>query len=388
MTAPGAVQGAPGPASFGLAGAAGREAIARSGRRTWRFGDFAVLAAFLVVAAAAPFVVSGSQLAVANRILIFAIMGVGWNVMAGFGGMFSFGHAAYFGVGAYSTAYCVVVLGLAPWLGMALGMALAALFGVGMSYLALRYRLTGAYYTMSTFAFAEALRLFTQGSEPLRRTVGFAVPVRQGSSLAHFQFPAGSPWYYWVGLGLLGLCLAATITFVRSRAGRFTQAARDDELAAAACGINVLRHKLWAVALSAAVTSVAGGYYLQYYMFIDPQIAFGAQVSNDAIITAVVGGTGTIWGPVIGAIVMAPLSDLVAGFLRHPPESLAWLAGHGGLDIIVYAVILILVVMALPKGIAGSWKACRERRSGNGARMGGRLATRLLSALGRRNGDS
>lgn len=324
--------------------------------------DYVLLLALLVVGAALPFFLTPSHMAIANRVLIFAIMGVGWNVMAGFGGMFSFGHAAYFGIGAYATSYCVVVLGISPWVGLLLGMVLAAAAGVGISYLALRYKLTGAYYTMSTFAFAEALRLFVQGSEPLHRTVGFTIPVQQGSSFAGFQFPAGSPWYYWIGLLLLVACLLTTIVFVQSRTGRFTLAVRDDDVAAAALGIDVLRHKLVAVAISAAITSVAGMFYVQYYMFVDPSIAFGAHTSNDAIITAVVGGTGTIWGPVVGAVVMAPLSDLVAGFLRNPPPALDWLAGHGGLDIILYAVILVLVVTLLPKGIVGTIVSRRRKQ--------------------------
>lgn len=324
--------------------------------------DHLLLGLLVVIGAALPFFVTTSQMAIANRVLIFAIMGVGWNVMAGFGGMFSFGHAAYFGIGAYSTAYCVVTLGLSPWIGLVIGMVLAAAAGVGISYLALRYKLTGAYYTMSTFAFAEAVRLFVQGSEPLRRTVGFSIPVQQGSSFAGFQFPAGSPWYWWIGVLLLALCLLVTILFVHSRPGRFTLAVRDDDQAAAALGIDVLRHKLVAVAISAAITSVAGMFYVQYYMFVDPSIAFGAHTSNDAIITAVVGGTGTIWGPVVGAVIMAPLSDLVSGFLRNPPPAFDWLAGQSGLDIIVYAVILILVVTLLPRGIVGTLVARRRKQ--------------------------
>lgn len=316
--------------------------------------DYYALAAFVLLAATLPFFLTATHMAIANRVLIFAIMGVGWNIMAGFGGMFSFGHAAFFGVGAYATAFSVATLKTGPWVGLLIGVVLAVAAGVGISYLALRYKLTGAYYTMSTFAFAEALRLFVQGSEPLKKTVGITIPVKAGQSFADFQFSAGSPWYYWIGLALLGLCLLASIAFLNSRHGRFTLAVRDNDLAAAALGINVLRYKLQTVALSAAITAVAGTFYVQYYMFIDPHLAFGASVSNDAIITAVVGGTGTIWGPVIGAVVMAPLSYLVAGWLRHPPAGFEWLSGQGGLDIVLYAVILIAVVTLLPKGIYGT----------------------------------
>ncbi|MCM6764049.1 branched-chain amino acid ABC transporter permease [Rathayibacter sp. ZW T2_19] len=316
--------------------------------------DYLVLAAVLIVGAALPFVLPTAELTIAVRVLIFALMGIGWNIMSGFGGMFSFGHAAYFGIGAYTTAYFVAELGLSPWLGLLAGMAIAVVAALGISYLALRYKLTGAYYAMSTFAFAEALRLFVTGNETLRRTVGFTVPVLPEQSLGMFQFSAGSPYYFWIGLLMVGIALAVSIVFVRSRTGRFTMAVRDDDMAAAALGVNVLRYKLTAVAISAAVTASAGMLYLQFTMFIDPDLAFGASVSNNAIITAVVGGAGTLWGPLIGAVVMAPLSDLVAAFLRNPPAPFEFLAGHGGLDVLLYAVILIAVVILLPKGIWGT----------------------------------
>jgi branched-chain amino acid transport system permease protein len=318
--------------------------------------QYLALAGVVVVGAALPFVLGPAELAVAMRVVIFAIMGLGWNIMSGFGGMFSFGHAAYFGIGAYVTSVLLVDYGVSPWIGLLVGMAIAAASGVGISYLALRYKLTGAYYALSTFAFAEMLRLFVMGNEGLNRTVGFTVPVLREESWGMFQFRAGSPIYFWIGIVMLAAALFVTIRFLHSRTGRFTLAARDDDMAAAATGIDVLRVKLTTVAISAAVTAMAGTLYVQYYMFIDPELAFGATVSNNAIITAVVGGVGTVWGPLVGAIVMAPLSDIVAHLLRHPPEWLAFLQGNGGLDIVIYAVILIVCVLALPKGIVGSIK--------------------------------
>ncbi|WP_114587554.1 branched-chain amino acid ABC transporter permease [Microbacterium arborescens] len=320
------------------------------------FRHYVALGVLAVVGIVLPFVLPAAELAVAMRVLIFALMGIGWNMMSGFGGMFSFGHAAYFGIGSYVTAVLLVDFGVSPWIGLIAGMALAAAAAVGISFLALRYKLTGAYYALSTFAFAEMLRLFVVGNDALNRTVGFTVPVLRGDDWAMFQFPVGSPNYWWIGVGMVVLALVVVIEFLRRRTGRFTLASRDDDLAAAAIGVNVLRYKLTTVALSAAITAAAGTLYLQYYMFIDPELAFGAHVSNNAIITAVVGGVATVWGPVIGAVVMAPLSDAVAAFLRHPPEALSFLQGHGGLDILIYAVILIACVLLLPKGVYGTVK--------------------------------
>ncbi|MFG6444445.1 branched-chain amino acid ABC transporter permease [Microbacterium sp. P07] len=325
----------------------------------WQFVTLAVVAA---VGVALPFILPPAEMAIAMRVVIFAIMGIGWNMMSGFGGMFSFGHAAYFGIGAYVTAILLVDFGLSPWIGLVAGMVVAAAAGVGISYLALRYKLTGAYYALSTFAFAEMLRLFVVGNDALNGTIGFTLPVLRGDDWAMFQFPAGSPYYFWIGIGMLVAALAVVILFLRSRTGRFTQASRDDDLAAAAIGVDVLRYKLTTVAISAAITAAAGTLYLQYYMFVDPELAFGANVSNNAIITAVVGGVATVWGPLVGAIVVAPLSDIVAAFLRHPPEWLSFIEGHGGLDILIYAIILIACVLLLPRGIYGTIKHWAEKK--------------------------
>jgi branched-chain amino acid transport system permease protein len=324
--------------------------------RSPTFWHYITLAVVVAVGVAMPFILPPAELAVAMRVVIFALMGIGWNMMSGFGGMFSFGHAAYFGIGAYVTAVLLIDFGISPWIGLIAGMLVAAGAGVGISYLALRYKLTGAYYALSTFAFAEMLRLFAVGNEFLNGTVGFTVPVLRGENWAMFQFPVGSPIYFWIGIGMLALALVVTIQFLRSRTGRFTLASRDDDMAASAVGVNVLRYKLTTVAISAAITAMAGTLYLQYYMFIDPELAFGANVSNNAIITAVVGGVATVWGPVVGAVIMAPLSDLVAGALRNPPEWLSFIEGQGGLDILIYAVILILCVLLLPRGIYGTIK--------------------------------
>lgn len=323
--------------------------------------NWCLLGLVAIVGGILPFILAPAELSIATRVIIFALMGIGWNMMSGYGGMFSFGHAAYFGIGAYTTAFLLVDVGITPWLGMLAGMLVAAAAAVGISFLALRYKVKGAYYALSTFAFAEMLRLFVMGNEGLNRTIGYTVPVVQGDNWGMFQFPAESPNYFWIGTAMLIIALIISMLYLRSRSGRFTIASRDDDMAAAAIGIPVLRHKLTVSAISAAITAAAGTLYLQFFMFIDPEIAFGHAVSNNAIITAVVGGVGMLWGPVVGAIIVAPLSDLVAAILRNPPEWLAFLSGQSGLDIVIYAVILIACVLLLPKGIVGTIVSRRRR---------------------------
>ncbi|GAB4071428.1 branched-chain amino acid ABC transporter permease [Angustibacter speluncae] len=317
-----------------------------------------VAAVLAVVLAPLPLVLPDASEAVAVRILVFAIMAIGWNVMSGFGGLFSFGHAAYFGIGAYVSVWLLVEKDVSPWIGMVGGVVGASLFALLLGFLTLRYKLKGAYFALSTFAFAEILRLLATNSDLVNRAVGYNVPIRPESSLAYLQFPPGSPMYFWVALALTVAALAVSILFLRSRAGRFTVAVRDDEEAAAAVGIPVMRTKLTAMALSAAITSVAGTFYVQYYFFVDPDTAFGSSVSIQAILPAVIGGVGTIWGPVIGAVILGPLNDVTATLLRNPPEFLDFLQGRAGLDVVMYAILLIVIVLVLPQGVYG---ALRER---------------------------
>ncbi len=327
----------------------------KDSRRTRAYVALAVVA---VVLAVLPFAMSERAESVAVRTLIFAIMAVGWNLMSGYGGMFSFGHAAFFGIGAYTDAYLLVEHGISPWLAMLVGAVLSAFTGVVIAYLCLRYRLAGAYFALATFAFAQMFLLVVQNFDFLRKTEGFNVPLLPQESWAMLQFDQGSVYYYWIPLAVLVLALAGTIAFVNSRAGQYAQAIRDDETAAASLAINVLRYRLVTVALSCALTSVAGAYYTQYYFFVGPEQAFGSSVSIQAIIPVVIGGIGTIWGPVVGALVVGPLSEAITSVLRDPPSALGFLQGVTGLDVAVYAVLLIVIVLFMPKGIYGS---LRER---------------------------
>jgi branched-chain amino acid transport system permease protein len=326
--------------------------------------QLAVLGLLVAVLIPVPLVLPAAQQAVAVRVLLFALMAVGWNLMSGFGGMFSFGHAAYFGIGAYTGVWLLVERDVSPWLGMLAGAALAAGFGVLIGFLALRYRLRGAYFALATFAVAEMLRLLATSSDVVNRAVGYNVPLLDGTSWSMLQFPAGSPNYFWAGLGLVAAAVAISLLYLRSRVGQCTLASRDDELAAASVGVPVMRYRLTTIALSAAITSVAGVFYVQYYLYVNPDLAFGASVSIQAILPAVIGGVGTVWGPVAGAAILGPLSDVTATLLRQPPEFLSFLAGRGGLDVMLYAALLIVIVLVLPQGVYGAvregWRRWRS----------------------------
>jgi branched-chain amino acid transport system permease protein len=307
-----------------------------------------------VVLALLPLGMSDRVETIAVRTLIFAIMAVAWNLMSGYGGLFSFGHAAFFGIGAYTDAYLVVDHSVSPWIAMIVGALLAAAAGAAIAFLCLRYRLAGAYFALATFAFAMMFLLVVQNLAILHKTEGFNLPILPTYSWKMMQFAQGSRNYYWIPLGILVVALAGTIAFVGSRAGQYAQAIRDDEVAAASLGINALRYRLVTVALSCGLTAVAGAYYTQYYFFVGPDQGFGSGVSIEAMIPAVIGGIGTVWGPVIGALVVGPLAEGITSILRNPPHVLSFLQGLTGLDVAVYAVLLIVIVLFMPKGIYGT----------------------------------
>lgn len=319
---------------------------------------YLLLGVVLAAMAFLPFIVPESALPVVIRTLMYALMAVGWNLMSGYGGMFSFGHAAFFGVGAYTNAYLLTAFGISPWIGMIVGAGLAAGVGVLIAFLCLKYKLSGSYFALATFAFAQMFLLVTLNLDFLNKSEGINIPLLPKESWAMLQFDQGSFNYYWIPLALLGAAVAVSIAFVYSRPGQFAQAIRDDSIAAESLGIKVMKYRLIPVALSCGITAVVGAFYAQYYLFVGPEEAFGLHASTDAIVPAVIGGIGTIWGPLIGAAVVGPLSALVAEFLRNPPPFLDLLQGTIGLDVAIYAILLIVIVLFLPKGIYGT---IRER---------------------------
>jgi branched-chain amino acid transport system permease protein len=316
--------------------------------------DYLVLAAITLVLLVLPQFLAGAQLEVAIRIVLFAMLGTAWNVMAGYAGLFSFGHAAYFGIGAYSAAYLLVEHGWSPWLGMIVGMVLGAAFAVLTGYLSFRYRLTGAYFVLTTFAFAEMLRLVVLNLDVLNAALGYRVPIVRDAGVPDMQFAPGSSAYYYVILFLLVLTLVATIALTRSRSGYYIVAIRDNEEAAASLGLNAMRYKLQAVAFSGALTAAGGTFYFMFLFFIDPPLAFGAGVSVEILLPAIIGGMATLWGPLVGAALLVPLSEFTTALVRDPPSWLGFLQGRSGIALMIFGALLVIIIIFLPKGIYGT----------------------------------
>ena len=272
--------------------------------------------------------------------LIAALAAQGWNILGGIAGQLSFGHAAFFGAGAYASAVLQVRYGVGAWAAAAAGLAAGALVGLGTGFLAFRAGLRGSYFALITLAFAEVLRILANA---LGFTGGAAgLLIRLDPRIANLQF-ADRASFCLVALGCVAAALVLTDAITQSRFGAQLAAVRENEDAARALGIDVLRAKLKAITLSAAITAASGVLYAQYNLFINADLVFGPQVSVAALLAPVVGGVGTVAGPVLGAVAlhaMAELTRLGAGPIP-------------GVDQVLFGVLLVAVIAFAPGGLAG-----------------------------------
>jgi branched-chain amino acid transport system permease protein len=280
-------------------------------------------------------------------ILFFGYLGACWNILGGYGGQFSFGHAAFFGLGAYTSTLLFLHWGVSPWLGMVAGGALAAAFGLFAGYLSFRYGLKGPYFSLVTLAFAEMLRVVAVNWKAVGSSLGLVVPNR-GSAPALFLFADKLPYYY-VILAMAVGAVIVTRMVERARMGYALAAIRENEDAAEAAGVDALSTKLRAMALSSFLTALGGTFYAQYFSYIDPSLTFGPAISIGGLLPAIVGGAGTVAGPLLGSFVLTPISEVTRAVLR----------GRAGADIMLYGLVLILVISFLPNGLMGWIRARR-----------------------------
>ncbi len=271
--------------------------------------DLLVLLGVVAILSILPVALNPFLLSVATGVLIFALAAIGWNVLSGFAGQFSFGHAAFFGLGAYTVAILLTKYSVSPWIGLLAGGVVGGVFGLVVGWVSFRFGLKGAYFALATFAVAELLRITFNNLDYLGAGIGITIPLVHGDDWARMQFSDTREIHYWLILGMLAVAVVATIAIKRSRIGSYMFAVREDEEAAAALGINPLKTKLAAIAISGFITAVAGGYFTLFFLFIDPDVVFGAVVSVAILLRPIVGGIGTIWGPLIGAAVLSCLAS-------------------------------------------------------------------------------
>jgi branched-chain amino acid transport system permease protein len=333
------------------AGAPGSPGSPEAQGSRWTRGSI-LLAIALAIALVFPAFAGAYALSVGTLILYFAYTSQAWNVMMGFAGQLSLGHALYVGLGAYAAGALYFHFGIGPWAGLPLAIVVAAAAGVAIGVLAFRFGVSGVYFALLTIAFAEFTRI---GFDHLQWTGGpggmfLKVEQRDAVDLIHFRGPPAL--YYYAMLALAAGALALCARLLESRAGYYWRAIREDEDAAQALGIHVFRWKLLAVAISAGMTAVSGVFFAFYYNNLFPEQIFSTGRSIEIILGSVIGGVGTLFGPIFGAVVLTALSEAVTELLAV----LGW--EIPGSKQVVYGVVLLVVVMFLPQGI---WPPLAQR---------------------------
>ncbi len=276
--------------------------------------------------------------------LFFALLGQSWNVLGGYGGQVSFGHAVFFGTGAYVTAVMQVQFGLDAWTSAAIAVAAGALVGTFIGALTFRYGLRGSYFALVTLAFAEVFRVVVNSWDFTGSGFGMLVPMKPGA--ANLQF-ADRTWFYYAILLLVLIAYVLTWWMERSRFGAYLVAIRENEDAAKALGINSFRVKLAAITLSGAMAGVAGVFYMQYYLFVDSHVGYGPAMSVNALLAPLIGGAGTVLGPLIGALALGGMAEVTSLLLGKEP----------GVNLLAFGVLLLVVLRFLPNGLMGLFRA-------------------------------
>lgn len=270
-------------------------------------------------------------------ILIYATIATAWNILGGYGGQLSLGHAIFFGLGAYTSAILYLDFGITPWIGLIAGALVAILAGILIGWPT--FRLKGTYFTLATIAFAEVIRLVALFWRDLTRgAVG--INIRFNPGLENMIFRDYSYYYYFI-LFVFIITIGIVIIIDRNKLGYYLKAIREDEDGAATLGINVPKYKMIAMIFSAGLTGIAGVFYAQYMLFFNPTTVFNLNFSIEIAMIAIIGGMGTVFGPLFGSIIVVPLSE----FLRSAFPML------NGLNFFIYGIVLILIVSFMPNGL-------------------------------------
>jgi branched-chain amino acid transport system permease protein len=335
------------------------------------------VAAVVALAVLPKFVESPYALQMMVLFFLAVIQGEAWNLIGGYGGQYSVGHAAYFGIGAYTVIVLLQSKGVAPWWGLFPALLLAVLVAAIVG--SITFRLRGPYFVLASIAVAEIFRLaalnwkqLTNGAEGILLS-GIPPLVIGGTTITDFSTKV--PFYY-MGLALAVVTVLVTIWFQGSKLGYYLQAIREDQDAANSLGIPLTFYKNVALMISAFFTAFAGALYGLYVGFIDPQTAVGLDISVQIVLTAIIGGIGTVLGPVIGAALLVALSEALRSNMLTD-----LLIGSGMVDagsgigqflrdnlshahMLIYGVLVALTILFMPDGVLGAVKnQVRKRRS-------------------------
>jgi branched-chain amino acid transport system permease protein len=295
--------------------------------------------------------VSSYAVTVLIFIFFYAYLGQAWNIVGGYAGQLSAGHAAFVGVGGYAAALLSMHAGLTPWIGMWIGGMLAAALGAFIGYLGFRFGLRGFYFVLLTVAFAEICRVVALNVDAVGGALGLYITFT--GNPRQFQFQDNRVYYY-VALALMLGATALVWALERHRLGAYLTAIRQDEGACEALGIDTFRCKMVAMVLSSFLTGVGGTFYAFYLFSLQPNAVFGIPLSVEIIIRPIVGGAGTVLGPLLGSFILSPLAEISRTYFAQ--------GGWSGVHLIVYGLLLISVVLFLPRGAYPALVRLAKRR--------------------------
>ena len=308
----------------------------------------------LLAAALAPVGISSKfYLDVLTLIFFTAYIGQSWNILGGYAGQFSFGGVMFFGTGAYTSSILLVTFGIPPLIGIFVAVLMGAFLGFLVGYLSFRSGLRGSYFALITLAFAELLRVLANSVEFTGGGVGLFLTYAPGLKNLQFVSPTG---FYYFSLFLLVISLAIALWLERSRFGAQLVAIRENQEAAEALGIDTLKCKLYAIMIMGGMGGAAGTFYAQKYLYIDPPISYSIALSVEMLLVSIVGGLGTVFGPLIGSVVLHVVNEVARHFIDTP-----------GLSLIVYGVVLIFIISYLPNGLVGLFRRSRGKKEDGGA---------------------
>lgn len=297
-----------------------------------------------LIALGLPLVVrSATYLHIVILLYLYAYLTMSWNLVGGFAGVLPLGHSTFLGIGAYTSTVLSLQYGVSPWIGMLIGALLAAVVGVIIGLPTFKMR--GAYFALATIAFAEGMRVMVEnidslGPFRLNGPRGLQIPPLK-TGLAHFMFADKEPYYYIILILLAGV-LTLTWAISRSKLGYYLMAGGEEPEAAQSLGVNVARAKLMAMAISSFLTAFAGTFWAQFTLYIHPKSVMSLDISFEIAFIALIGGRGSIAGPILGALLLRPVSDFSRIYFGSTLP---------GLHLIIYGVVLIVVMIYQPRGL-------------------------------------
>jgi branched-chain amino acid transport system permease protein len=304
----------------------------------------------LVLAALLPLVLSSYYLHILILSLVYVALASSWNIVGGMAGQISLAHSLFIGIGAMLSSALLLKLGINMWLGLVISAAISAALGAIIAWIDFRFRLGHLSFVLITLAFAEMGGIIVEGWDFLGGASGLMLPRDTGNYLA-FQF-GGGHGAYWVMLALAAICVLINVAILNAPLGYYLRTIRDNEKAAQAIGVNILRYKIAAMVISAVLASVVGTAYVRYLTFADPYLLISPVITIEIVLFATVGGLGRAYGPALGALLLVPLGEILRGKLGSTLP---------GLHYFIYGVVVIAVILLTPRGLLSYFELMGSR---------------------------